>query len=304
MKLEYLHEFLVLTRTGNFTIAAKELEITQTALSRHIQQLESELDVILFERSTRKMQLTQAGKSFLKYAQNSLDVRQEMAAALEHIRNEDIRYLTIATMRNFKPYGIDRLCMSFVKTHPNIMCNMVEAEAENQKSRFANEECDVGIDSEIETSNDNLERGAKIATDTIVVLLPEDHELAGQERVELKQLVNERFITMPTYSSAYRHSINVCKNAGIRPKVVYTALREGDCVQMVSEGMGVSLVQRAPVEDVILRNKLPKVAIRELEPEIRIDINVRYRKDRMNREIREFLQHAEQFVHNSAAGEA
>lgn len=304
MKLEYLDEFLVLTQTGNFTVAAKDLQITQTALSRHIQQLEAELGVTLFERSTRKMKLTHAGKIFLKYASNSIDVQKEMMQSIEEIRNEKIRYLTIATMRNFKPYRIDQLCMSFVKKHSNIMCNMVEAEAENQKDRFANEECDIGIDSEIETPNDNLQRGVRIATDSIVVLLPENHDLAKQDRIRLEQLSDERFIMMPTYSSAYRHSINICKKAGIRPKVLYTALREGDCVQMVSDGMGVSLVLRAPVEDVMARNSLPYVAIRELDSPIRLNINIRYRKDRMTPEIREFLDHAEQFMHKSDANEA
>lgn len=304
MKLEYLDEFLVLTRTGNFTVAAKNLQITQTALSRHIQQLEAELGVTLFERSTRKMKLTQLGKIFSKYAADSLEVHQEMMKVLESVRNEDIRYLTIATMRNFKPYKIDQLCMSFVKSHPTIMCNMVEAEAENQKDRFANEECDIGIDSEMDLTCDHLQKGRIVATDTIVVLLPEDHILAKQDKVKLKQLTNERFIMMPTYSSAYRHSIRVCKKVGLRPKVIYTALREGDCVQMVSDGMGISLVPRLPVEDVMKRNSLPHVAVRELDPPIQINITIRYRKDRMNREIQEFLDHAEQFMHKSLSNKA
>lgn len=298
MKLEYLDEFLVLTKTGNFTVAAKELRITQTALSRHIQQLEAELGVSLFERSTRKMKLTQPGKIFLDYARSSLGIQKEMMEAVEEIRNENIRYLTIATMRNFKPYRIDQLCMSFIKAHPNIMCNMVEVEAENQRDRLMNEECDIGIDSELSAANDNLQRSADIAEDSIVVLLPENHDLAKQPSVRLEQLENERLIMMPTYSSAYRHCIHICKKAGIRPKMIYTALREGDCVQMVSDGMGVSLVQKAPVEDVMIRNNLPRVAIRELDPQIRISINIRYRKDRMTPEVCEFIRHAEQFMQN------
>lgn len=304
MKLEYLDEFLILSKTGNFTIAAKGLQITQTALSRHIQQLEAELGVTLFERSTRKMRLTHAGKIFLKYASSSIDVQREMMQSVEEIRNEKIRYLTIATMRNFKPYRIDQLCMSFMKNHSNIMCNMVEAEAASQRDRFANEECDIGFDSELEQPNDNLHRGVRIARDSIVLLLPENHELAAQERIRLEQLSKERFIMMPTYSSAYSQSISICKKAGIRPKVLYTALREGDCVQMVSDGMGVSLVQRAPVEDVMKRNSLPHVAIRELDPPIQIDINIRYRKDRMTPEIQEFLNHTEQFMRNISAENA
>ena len=68
MEIEYIKEFVVLAETENYLEAAESLFISQSTLSKHIKIIEKELDVQLFDRTTRKVHLNKYGKMFLKYA--------------------------------------------------------------------------------------------------------------------------------------------------------------------------------------------------------------------------------------------
>ncbi len=72
MKLEYLNEFLVLSRIRNYVVAADMLYISQASLTRHIKALEEFYGVTLFERSTRKMEITKEGQLLVHYAESIL----------------------------------------------------------------------------------------------------------------------------------------------------------------------------------------------------------------------------------------
>ena len=68
MEIEYIKEFVVLAETENYLEAAESLFISQSTLSKHIKIIEKELDVQLFDRTTRKVHLNKYRKMFLKYA--------------------------------------------------------------------------------------------------------------------------------------------------------------------------------------------------------------------------------------------
>ena len=68
MDIQYFSEFIKLVEIGNFMEAADELFISQSTLSKHINALEKELEVSLFDRTTRRVKLTQAGRALLPYA--------------------------------------------------------------------------------------------------------------------------------------------------------------------------------------------------------------------------------------------
>lgn len=74
MELNHVKEFIALTKTENYLEAAENLFISQSSLSKHIKSLEAELGTTLFDRTTRQVKLNEAGKVFLKYAQQLIDM--------------------------------------------------------------------------------------------------------------------------------------------------------------------------------------------------------------------------------------
>jgi LysR family transcriptional regulator, transcription activator of glutamate synthase operon len=78
--LSYIKEFITLADTMEYMVAAQKLSISQTSLSKHIMHLESELGVLLFNRTTRKMELSEFGAVLLPYARQVVSIEQEYTA--------------------------------------------------------------------------------------------------------------------------------------------------------------------------------------------------------------------------------
>ena len=77
MDIDYIHEFVVLADTGNYMEAADKLFLTQSSLTRHIQKLEADLGVLLFDRSTRHIELNKYGNLFMPYARQISQLQKE-----------------------------------------------------------------------------------------------------------------------------------------------------------------------------------------------------------------------------------
>ena len=89
MNIDYLKEFVVLADTGNFSRAADALFLSQSSLSKHIKAMEQELAIPLFRRTTRRLELTEDGMSFLTYARQISRLQYEYETALCHSRERE-----------------------------------------------------------------------------------------------------------------------------------------------------------------------------------------------------------------------
>ena len=86
LKIQSLREFLTLSEVKNFNSAAERLFLSQPTISRHIKELEDELGVTLFSRSTRRVELTEYGKYFIPYAQRIVSAENEYIQGLTAMR--------------------------------------------------------------------------------------------------------------------------------------------------------------------------------------------------------------------------
>ena len=83
MKIEYLNEFLVLAKYRNYVIASDMLYLSQSTLTRHIQSLEEYYGVQLFDRNTRKMEITRAGEMLVPYAKAMMKIYNDYLTDIE-----------------------------------------------------------------------------------------------------------------------------------------------------------------------------------------------------------------------------
>lgn len=82
MRVEYLNEFLELAHTENYQEAAENLFISQATLSKHIQALETEFNLTLFDRTTRSVHLSEDGKFLLQYATKIVSLTMTVKSAI------------------------------------------------------------------------------------------------------------------------------------------------------------------------------------------------------------------------------
>lgn len=283
MRIRYLQEFEVLAKIGNFTMAAKQLGITQTALSRHLQHLEQELDTELMTRSTRQMKLTKEGKRFLRFAQDTLAVHGDMTDALAELGEVEGRSvsLRIAAPQNVGAYGLDEFYLNFAKNNPDIICTMMQAEGDTMFEMLRNEICDAGLMMgvpEFMDEKEGIDYHHFIVHDEMVVAMNRMHPLATEPSIDLKKLSREAFVKLPTGTATAYLTKAICERAGFHPRTALRALREPDAISYLRDQNHIALLFRKPSEYAIERKNIQDVELHAINPPIVADLYLLCRK--------------------------
>jgi DNA-binding transcriptional LysR family regulator len=179
LTLRQFRAFVAVARLGGFTAAAKRLHLTQSALSGLVKELERSLGVRLFDRNTRAVALTQAGREFLPLAVRVLDDIQEAA-----VRITDIASCTL----------LPPLIAAFQEAHHRLEVRLTDTVLEQVLAKVRQGEVDLGIGPE-PAPDPELDRVPLYAA-PFMLACPVDHPLARRKRVTWSQLREERFITM------------------------------------------------------------------------------------------------------------
>lgn len=279
MEVGYLKEFVVLAKTENYLEAAENLFISQSSLSKHIQALEKELDVTLFDRTTRKVSLNENGKVFLKYAQEMLTLQHQCQTALMNLKEAEEQNLAIGSIPIIAPYGITDLLLDFKQENVKINLSIIEGEAHQLKEKIRNGQCDLAFIRQISQADEEVEEEFSVihfTTDHLVAVLPCDHPLANETLLELNSLKNEDFLFLQPDSMMYKLSLEVCQEVGFTPNIVYTGQRAENIIDLVSKGMGLSLLMAKPISYINTQNVVRLVPVL---PNVETEIVVYYKKD-------------------------
>ena len=285
MEINYLKEFVALSRSCNYFETAEELFISQSSLSRHIKSLEETLGVPLFDRTTRRVSLSKYGEAFLPYAQKIVALQDEYLADLSEQLEAVENTLSLGTIPVMAHYNITEQLASFQAAYPKFTIQIMEGD-----TLLLLEKLDEGsIDFAYVRCSDQLPDkyiDKAITRDTMIAILPTDHPLAKKRSVRVEQLAGESFLLLGEDTLMYSICVDACRHAGFRPKVVFTCKRGDNLIDLVSKGMGVSMLMKRPAMNMMN----PYVTAVDIEPEISTTIDLIYLKDKkMNKAMRTFL---------------
>ncbi|MCD8015394.1 MAG: LysR family transcriptional regulator [Lachnospiraceae bacterium] len=263
MDLEYVKEFVCLAKIQNFMEAADNLYISQSSLSKHIQTIEAELGVQLFDRASRRVYLNEAGKTFLTYANRLVDTYEECANQFLNLAKESNNSLAIASIPMMTQYGITDWLAKFRKENPNVGMNVVEGTYYQMLQMLREHKCDFAFVRENDESIEEFKH-ILIANDHLVAVLPKTHPLASEKGIALEALKNESFLLPVKDTRTYSTCIKACRKAKFEPKVSFTSRGVSTNVDLVKKGMGVALLMRKSAEfsadsDVVLVDIEPRV---------------------------------------------
>ena len=287
MKMEYYEEFVKLAETGSFSKAAESLPFTQAALTQHIQQMESLLGVKLFDRSTRKVELSEYGKLVLPHAKRMVKLKNEALSAVSQqlMRKHydlSIGFYPAAARYNF----VDRL-HHFQTMNPDVSILFRELLPEALMESMEMGEFDFAILEEIDSHIDQRYDRIRLNKDSLAAVLPVAHPLAGYGEVLLTQLAKEPFLLMPEHTFVHTLATTACKEKGFSPTVTYTSYNISNLLDIVAKGNGISLLMKTPA----LRYKTPEVSVVDLIPAIDSSVNLLYRDSKLNEYGRRFLEY-------------
>ncbi|MCC8081214.1 MAG: LysR family transcriptional regulator [Lachnospiraceae bacterium] len=249
MDIKYLNEFRVLADVCNYQEAADHLFISLSALSKHISKLEQELGVSLFNRTTRKVSLSEYGSLFYRYAVQITDSYSDCTRAMTELQEDHALHLKVAFQPLLTEYNISEALGGFKQAYPDIQLTIMEHT--NPRELLQTNQCDTAFHTEYGDRRD-IKHAIFLAADELVAVLPADHPLAEKDSVSMEQLKEEKFIVkQETYSDLNRIFQQLCADAGFEPKVGCTIRYSSGMAKMVTAGMGIAVTNRkhVPVSD-------------------------------------------------------
>jgi DNA-binding transcriptional LysR family regulator len=245
MELRHLRYFVAVAEEGHVTRAAERLGIQQPPLSLQIRALEQELDVQLFRRKPRGVELTDAGAAFLERARAILDQVDRAAATTRRTaRGEQGRVVVgFTSSAPFHPF-VPRVIRSFREMSPHVSLVLEESGSSDLVQGLHNEEIDAAfIRSPVADVVGLMVR--PLLEEEMVVALPTGHALSSsKDPLPLVALTSETFILYkrPGGPGLYDTIITACRGAGFSPRVGQEAPRIISTLNLVAAGLGVSLV--------------------------------------------------------------
>lgn len=218
MELRHLRYFIALAGSLNFTRAAERVHVTQSTLSHQIRQLEDELGKPLFERSGKRVMLTEAGDQFLHYAQRALQEIDQGLGALRQNTLELTGHLRIGSTHTFNLSFIPDCIASFHQRYPGIRISVEELAADTIVQRLHDRQLDIGI---AYRPAEPLElQFEPLYNEEMVLVVGPGHLLARRKRVRMVELHGQAMVLLPR-SFTTRLMLDECFQAcGAEPHVL------------------------------------------------------------------------------------
>lgn len=205
MELRQLRYFLKATELLNFTEAAKQLYITQSTLSQQIKQLETELNVLLFDRIGKKVYLTEAGTEFLPFAKQTVF---DADLGLQRIR--DIQGINIGTLRIGITYslsfGLAPIILKFMKEYPNIKLEVIYNTAMELLQMLKNRDLDFVLSFSMVVKEEQIEV-TDLFDAPLCAIVHLRHPLAFQKNVSINDL-KKYSLVLPSHGLSARSALD------------------------------------------------------------------------------------------------
>lgn len=287
MNINYMKEFLVMTKTLNFSTAANLLYISQSTLSRHIAALEENLGTQLFNRSTTTVTLTESGL----LAKASFESILEEYHVLYQKIEEKSKVINASLRLGFLNYAIDELITPtlhiFKKNFPNIQIQYNSYCPPELITNILNDRIDVGPVIKSDYSELKSLRFFPIIKDRFIVMLPESHKLSTKSTLSLQDLEDECFIFLKNDPASNYMAHQKMAKCGFVPK--YTAMADQfEFVRYTLHDIGGVHITGN------LLNKLDSWGIRKIplsDEKMEYEISFAYKYTNQNPAIPLFLNH-------------
>jgi len=245
MELQQLRCFAAVASELHFVRAAEKMHMAQQAVSFQIKQLEQELGVQLFHRTTRKVTLTMAGEALLEeVAQIFAHLERGVEEARRADRGERGR-LVVGYVNTMSYSMLPAVVKGFRDRHPDVKVVLLETTPAELEIKLLSGEVDVALNVKAVGQNGlPAYEWMTISIERMTVAVPKSHPLAENDEVRLTELSDESFVLVNRQGNALMHDcfLYVCRQAGFTPRIVQEAANDQTAIGLVAAGMGIALI--------------------------------------------------------------
>jgi LysR family transcriptional regulator, transcription activator of glutamate synthase operon len=240
MDIRQIQYFLSIVDTGSFSAAADEHYISQSSLSKVIIALEKELEVTLFDRSKRRVFLTEAGEAFLSHARKLNESYKSMVVELDGYKSETDSF-SMAAIPILTQYGITNSIAQFRDLHPTIHFSLDEVDGQNILPALDERRFDL-VFTRHNYLNPDQYTSLEICRDKMLVVVSKKNRHAGRSSMSLKEFSSDNFIMFDKVTGLHRLIMDECGKAGFEPTIFYSSHRKVSVFGLVGTNIGLALV--------------------------------------------------------------
>ncbi|MBM7585513.1 DNA-binding transcriptional LysR family regulator [Bacillus pakistanensis] len=273
MDIRHLKYFIEVSRFNSFTRAADHLFVTQPTISKMIKNLESELGVELFDRSRKKLVLTDAGRVILKQAQTIDNAFNNLQTELDDLLGLQKGHIRIGVPSIMDVDHFIRILGEFHQLYPHITFQLSENGTKKIEEDIINDYLDVGI-TVLPTKEEEFHYFS-FMKEELRVVVPPTHPLASRKQIKLEELKEEQFILFNKDFALNDLITGVCKKAGFLPQVISESSQWDFIGKMIKAGLGISILPYSV--SMLLKEDLHKIKV--VKPRIEWDLAIIWRKN-------------------------
>lgn len=248
IELRHLRQFVAVAEDGHITRAAERLGMQQPPLSQRIKAIETELDVQLFRRKARGVELTEAGRVFFDRARAMIAQYDGAFEATRSAARGEQGRLCVGVMPTapFHPF-VPFVIRAFRAAFPLVSLTLDECLRKEALERLRDDRMDVAFMRAAIDESQNLFVNP-LLVEPMVVALPSDHAMARREPggapIALKDLAGETFIIYARQlgPAFYEATMAACLKAGFSPRLGQEAPRITSALSLVAAGLGITVV--------------------------------------------------------------
>jgi len=264
LNLNYLQTLLAVREYGNFSAAARQIGLTQPAVSLQIQSLEEELGAQLIVRNARTCELTPAGEALVQFADEVFHRLRQTQTLVSQLTGEVSGPVRIGASTIPGEYILPRLLADFVLEHPKVRLHLEIGDSEQIMDWLENKRIDFGVIGSLPPNS--RAQISHLAADQLLIAVAASHRWAGQS-VSPEELLHSPFVAREPGSGTRETYERALAELGLQPEMLQTVLVVGSSSSVltaVQSGVGYAFCSKWALADLLALGRVATVQVQGL----------------------------------------
>ena len=295
-----LQVFYSVARHLSFTKAAEALHMTQPAVTFQVRQLEEQFNTRLFDRTHNRINLTEAGDRVYHYAKQIFELYSRMEGEVRELTGEVSGVVILGASTTIAEYMLPSLLGAFKRKFPDVVIRLRVSNTDGIVTMVEENEIDLGV---VEAPVSNKSLVVEICRiDTLVAVLPPEHELAGRASLPVADVLKYPFIAREEGSGTREVTFDYLRGAGLEPANLNLVMELGSPESIkgaIEADMGISILSRSTIGKELQLRTLTCV---ELDPPLERPFSFVHQKQKFRvRAIEELLDFSRAYCRDADA---
>jgi DNA-binding transcriptional LysR family regulator len=243
VSLSELETFIAVTECGSFSLAAKHLNVSQPAVTARVQKLETALGIKLLHRTTRSVEMTEAGSRLASRARVALGELRQLLAEFSAANAQARTRVVVAATPMIAATLLPRAILAYGERYPDVTVDVLDLRHAVALQALERGECDIAVLA-LDDPQPKL-RFTPLMREDIVLVTPPGHPLAGREKISLHELSPYPVMVLERYAALQDQVARQYERLGLQFRPAVTAVNLTTLLGMLDAGRGITLLPRS-----------------------------------------------------------